>query len=300
MPMLDMRSAAQLLERLGGGPDMLQLPTLARVKLDRLDTKAMDLHDAVASIARRASELSKARSTAPASELASMDQELTRLQGRLTDLQEQHRTLANLVANIKHWLTGTTETYEIAKPSRAAPEGKTTLAQAVSNLRTQIKALAAERVKVLKSALPAADLKKQASAYVDAQRDRGRPKITFDHGRPFQVHFDASVEGAWTAKLDIGAALAWLDSAAFEKRLHDEIDKLPQPALAMSADVRAAKLLELEVELLARERDEEALIEHAEEQGLALGRRLDADPRAVLGIAIASVKKSKPERIRAA
>ncbi|MCA1377641.1 MULTISPECIES: hypothetical protein [unclassified Bradyrhizobium] len=67
----------------------------------------------------------------------------------------------------------------------------------------------------------------------------------------------------------------------------------------MLAD-RAAKLLELEAELLARERDEEALIELAEEQGAAIARRLDADPRAVLGIAIARAKKPKPERVKAA
>ncbi|MBR0994928.1 hypothetical protein JQ580_29890 [Bradyrhizobium japonicum] len=280
---------------------MLQLPTLAQVKLDRLDTRAMELHDAVGSVARRASEVSRTRSTAPASELASMDQELARLQGRLTDLQEQHRNLANLVANIKHWLSGAAGTYEMAKPSRAASEAsKLTPAQAVPNLRAQIKALAAERVRVLQAALPADDIKRLASDYVSAQRERGRPKITIDHGRPFQARFDSPVEGAWTAKLDIGAALAWLDPDAFEKRLHEEIDGLPQPALAMSADVRAAKLLELEAELLARERDEEALIELAEEQGLAIARRLDADARAILGIGIARAKKPKPERVRAA
>lgn len=103
-----------------------------------------------------------------------MDQELARLQGRLTDLQEQHRNLANLVANIKHWLLGAAGTYEMAKPSRAKPEGtKATPAQAVSKLRAQIKALAAERVRVLQAALPLADIKKQASAYVADQRERG-------------------------------------------------------------------------------------------------------------------------------
>ncbi|MCK1547162.1 hypothetical protein IVA87_19235 [Bradyrhizobium sp. 147] len=65
----------------------------------------------------------------------------------------------------------------------------------------------------------------------------------------------------------------------------------------MSSDERAAKLLELEAELLARERDEEALIEISEEQGAAF-RRLDADRRAVLGIVVAGAKK--PERISAA
>lgn len=282
---------------------MLQLPTLAQVKLDRLDTNAIELHDAVGSVARRASELSRARSTAPASELASMDNELARLQDRLVDLQERHRNLANLVANIKHWLSVTTGAYEMAKLSRAMPEGTKstrTPAQAVSNVRAQIKALRSERARVLQSALPVVDIKKQASAYVAAQRERGRPKLSFDHGRPFQAQFDTSVEGAWTAKLDIGAALAWLDPLAFENKLHEAIDRMPHPALTMSSDERAAKLLELEAELLARERDEEAIVELSEEQGAAIARRLDADPRAVLGIVIARAKKPKPERVRAA
>lgn len=191
----------------------------------------------------------------------------------------------------------------MAKLSRAMPETtKTTRspAQAVSNVRAQIKALAAERVRVLQSTLPVADIKKQASDYVAAQRERGRPKLTFDHGRPFQAQFDTSVEGAWTAKQDIAAALAWVDPIALEKKLHEEIDRIPHPALTMSSDERAAKLLELDAELLARERDEEALIELSEEQGVAVARRLDADPRAVLGIEIARAKKPKPERVRAA
>lgn len=260
---------------------MLQLPTLARVKLDRLDSQAMEIHDAVGSIARRASELSRARSTSPAAELAAMDSELTRLQDRLTDLQERHRNLANLGANLKRWVSVTTGTYEMAKLSRAMPESvKTTRspAQAVSNIRSQIKALAAERARVMQSALPVADIKKEASAYVAAQRERGRPKLTFDHGRPFQAQFNTSLEGAWTPTLDIGAALAWISGPALEKALHDEIDRMPHPALTMSSDERAAKLLALEAELLARERDEEALIELSEEQGAAVARRLDADP----------------------
>ncbi|WP_234679828.1 hypothetical protein [Bradyrhizobium monzae] len=282
---------------------MLQLPTLARVKLDRLDSRAIELHDAVTSMARRASELSRARSTAPVTELAGMDLELARLQDKLPDLQEKHRNLANLGANIKHWVSVATGTYEMAKLSRAMPaDVKTTRtpAHAVSNVRAQIKVLAAQRVRVLQSGVPAADLKEQASAFVQTQRENGRPKLVFGHTITFQAQFNALVDGAWTTKQDIGAALAWLDPVAFEKKLHDEIEMLPKPTLAMSSDERAAKLLELEVELLKCEREEEALIELSEEQGAAVHRRLDADPRAVLGIVIASAKKSKPERIRAA
>ncbi|MET4629438.1 hypothetical protein ABIB83_006477 [Bradyrhizobium sp. I1.8.5] len=282
---------------------MLQLPTLARVKLERLLAMEEEARDAASSIARRASELARARSTAPVTERPGMDQELTRLQDRLVDLQERHRNLSNLCGNIKHWVSITSGTYDMAKLSRAMPEGvksTRTPAQAVSNVRKQIKALAAERMRVLQSGVPAADLKEQASAYVQTQRENGRPKLVFGHTITFQAQFNALVDGAWTTKQDIGAALAWLDPVAFEKRLHEDIDRLPQPTLAMSSQDRAAKLLALEAELLACEREEEALIEWSEEQGAAVHRKLDADPRAVLGIVLAGSKKSKPERITAA
>lgn len=262
-----------------------------------------EARDAASSIARRASELSRARSTAPVTELTGMDRELARLQDRLVDLQERHRNLSNLTANIKHWLSVATGTYEMAKLSRAMPaDVKTTRtpAQAVSNVRAQIRALAAERVRVLQSALPTDDLKKQASEYVQTQREHGRPKLVFGHTIAFNAQFNALVDGAWSTQQDIGAALAWLDPEKFERKMHEEIDRLPQPTLAISSDERAKKLLELEAELLMYEREEEALIEWSEEHGAPVHRKLDADPRAVLGIMLAEAKKSKPTRIRAA
>lgn len=282
---------------------MLELPTLARVKLERLLAMEEESRDAASSIARRASELARARGTAPASELASMDQELTRLQDRLLDLQDRHRNLSNLVAGIRHWVSTSTGTYELVKLTPAMPAGvKTTRspAQAVSNVRSQIKLLAAERVRVLQSGVPAADLKEQASAYVQTQREHERPKLVFGHTTAFNAQFNALVDGAWSTQQDIGAALAWLDPEKFEKKLHEDIDRLPQPTLAMSSKERAAKLLELEAELLACERAEESLVELSEEQGTPVYRRLDADPRAVLGLALARSKKPKTERIKVA
>ncbi|MBR0852141.1 hypothetical protein JQ543_30705 [Bradyrhizobium diazoefficiens] len=279
---------------------MLELPTMARIKLDRLDSRGMELHDSLAAVTRRASDLSRALTTAPESEHASIGKEISRLQGRMTDLQEQHRNIANLVAAMKHWIAAAHGNYEMAKTPKASQQRGEPIGQAVARVRDQIKALAAERVRVLQCGLPAADLKKQASAFVVAQRERGKPKLAFGHDRTFQAQFDTQVDGAWTATLDIGAALAWFDPDCLEKRLHEAIDRLPQPALAMSSDDRGAKLLELEAELLARERDEEALIELSEEQGAPVHRKLDADPRAVLGIALVGTKKPKPERIKAA
>lgn len=279
---------------------MAQIPTLAQIRLDRIETRAMEAHDAVASAARRASELSKALGTAPASEIRSIEGEIARLQGRLAELQERHRHLANLTANVRYWLAGAAGDYEMAKTPKPARQKGETLGQAVARVRAQIRELAAQRVRILQCGVPTAELKEQASAFVRTQQERGKASLSFGHGQTFTATFNAMIDGGWSAQQDVAAYLAWIDGAALERRLHEMLDKVPQPALTMSSAERASKLAAIEAELLASERDEEALIEHAEEQGLATARRLDADPRAVLGIVIATAKKPKPERVRAA
>ncbi len=69
------------------------------------------------------------------------------------------------------------------------------------------------------------------------------------------------------------------------------------PAARISSGGGVVDVLEF---VEARERDEEALIELNEEEGPAIHRRLDADPRAVLGIALAQSKRPKLERVKAA
>ena len=52
----------------------------------------------------------------------------------------------------------------------------------------------------------------------------------------------------------------------------------------MASEARAAKIAELEAQILDLERREESLIEQALDQGQVIRRRADADPRAILGI----------------
>lgn len=279
---------------------MAQIPTLAQVRLDRIETRAMEAHDAVASVARRASELSKALGTAPASEIRSIEGEIVRLQGRLAELQERHRHLANLTANVRYWMAGAAGDYEMAKMPKPTRRKGETLGQAVARVRALIRDLAAQRVRIMQCGLPTAELKEQASAFVRAQQERGKPSLSFGHDRTFAATFNAMTDKAWTAQHDVAAYLAWIDGAALERRLHEMLDKAPKPALTMSSGERAAKLAAIEAELLASERDEESLIEVSEEEGPVIQRRLDADPRAVLGIAPAGSKRSKLERVKTA
>lgn len=279
---------------------MAQIPTLAQIRLDRIETRAMEAHDAVASVARRASELSKALGTAPASEIPSIEREIARLQGRLAELQERHRHLANLTANVRYWMAGAGGDYEMAKMPKPTRQKGETLGQAVARVRAHIRELAAQRVRIMQCGQPAAELKEQASAFVRGKQERGKPSLSFGHGQTFAAIFNAMIDGAWTAQHDVAAYLAWIDGAALERRLHEMLDKVPKPALTMSSAERVSKLAAIEAELLASERDEEGLIEASEEEGPVIQRRLDADPRAILGIALAGSKKSKLERIKAA
>ncbi|MGY4433699.1 prefoldin subunit 5 [Bradyrhizobium sp. F1.13.1] len=279
---------------------MAQIPTLAQIRLDRIETRAMEAHDAVASVARRASDLSKALGTAPASDIRSIEGEIARLQGRLAELQERHRHLANLTANVRYWMSGAAGDYEMAKIPKPTRQKGETLGQAVARVRAQIRELTAERVRIMQCGQPIDELKEQASAFVRAQQERGKPSLSFGHDRAFAATFNAMTNEAWTAQHNVAAYLAWIDGPALERRLHEMLDKAPKPALTMSSAERASKLAAIEAELLASERDEESLIEASEEEGPVIQRRLDADPRAVLGIALASVKRVKAERIRAA
>jgi hypothetical protein len=284
---------------------MLELPTLARVKLDGLLAREQDARDAVGAVARRASELSRALTTAPRSEAANVEHELSRLGARQSDLAARYKQLADLNAIIRDWLARSTGTLEYRKSTKATLQKGETISAAVSRLRERIRALADERVKVMRAGVPTADLKKQAAEYVAELARRGKPKITFGHAQPLRAIFNATVDNAFTTQWDIGAALAWLDAPAFLQRLVEEIEALPKPELALSAKARAEKLTALEAELLQCEREEEALIEASEEgEGPAISRRLDADPRAVLCVSLGSDPKpaqstKKAERVRA-
>jgi hypothetical protein len=76
--------------------------------------------------------------------------------------------------------------------------------------------------------------------------------------------------------------LAWVMGDALVQRMHAEIDRLdyrPGPPLAE----RPARLAELKAALRKIEQQEEELICRAEDTGVIIPRRHDADPGVVLG-----------------
>lgn len=85
----------------------------------------------------------------------------------------------------------------------------------------------------------------------------------------------ATIDGA-------GQMLAWLMGEALAQRMCEEIDRLdyrPGPPMAE----RPARLSEMKAALQKLEQQEEALICGAEDAGIIIPRRLDADPAVILG-----------------
>jgi hypothetical protein len=72
----------------------------------------------------------------------------------------------------------------------------------------------------------------------------------------------------------------------FADRIKSQLMHAAEARLAdgLAAGQRAQRLQEFDDALLAAEREEETFIQAAEADGLAITRRADADPRAVLGL----------------
>lgn len=79
---------------------------------------------------------------------------------------------------------------------------------------------------------------------------------------------------------DVLSLLAWLHKDALIAALEREIDEMADDGAALSDEERAAKVTEIEVALLAAERNEVALVDESGE----IAYRPDTDPRALLGI----------------
>ena len=94
--------------------------------------------------------------------------------------------------------------------------------------------------------------------------------------------------------------MAWIDPDRMAQRLEAEVDALPDDE-AMTDDEQREALADLDAEIDALERNEEALIEAALERGVDILRRSSVSPPCVLGVKLpAPVARSRRERRRLA
>ncbi|TLG75158.1 hypothetical protein [Methylocystis sp. B8] len=134
-----------------------------------------------------------------------------------------------------------------------------------------------------------ADVKKRMRAQIEELAESGRPSVqgAVDFGErikfpttPAEV-FVESKRGHADVSDAIGL-VAWLFKDQLIAALDGALADVADDASALTADERRRRVADAKKQLLEAERIEEALIEQARQSGLTIGRRHDADPRAIL------------------
>lgn len=176
------------------------------------------------------------------------------------------------------------------KEAPALRKGET-LRDAISNRRRRLREFAADREAVGRAPVPSAMAKQLVRKQLDELAAEGRPDVfgLIERGVgklewPMVPELPSTIELPRIMRVHSAALVAWALGPALVAAIEREIDEIADDERALSAEQRRARLDEIAADMLAVEREEEALIEMAEAEGLVVHRRSDADPRAVLGL----------------
>jgi hypothetical protein len=178
-----------------------------------------------------------------------------------------------------------------AAPPVAPPKGEPR--KVVDGLRRELGKLEKVWADTESAPLPVSELKQRTIEAVETIAERGRP--TFDPKRresdPFAIEDALKIEYAGELQRvlpqvigDGGASLlVWLCRDQLEQRL---VGMLPPNDLpgSLSDERREERIAEINARRLDIERQEEAAIMSAADDGMTIIRRRDADPRAILEV----------------
>jgi hypothetical protein len=214
--------------------------------------------------------------------------EATRLRGKQAEQQARHQARAALNAQVRHWLLslGPSVVIEAAKPLKPKLKAGETLVSAVEKLRKQIGALRAEHQHTKTAAPTIAEMKAAAAEHVSKLAERGKPRLIIEHGK-FELRFGTET---FNPQPDTACILAWADPVSVLKQIEKQIDAMPKPTLALSAQAKSDKLAMIAVSLATLEFEEETWIEQSEVEGPAIVRRPYASPAAILGVIVSQRK----------
>jgi hypothetical protein len=255
------------------------LPAAAQARLQALTIDRDMALDASRACASRLSQLP-----------GDADQQMRdRLAGEQAKQGRKHAVLHQLVSRVQQWqreLPSGVELELVAPPVIELKPGEK-VADAIEAVRGEIRTVR-ERIAIIRSApLPKAAQQHLAAEYTVRMAQAARPQV-----RVVNDQLRVSYRGDMAATEDVVSLLAWIMPEALCEALEREL-AAAQPARtdAMSSGERMQRTAELDVQLLALERREEALITAAQEQGLVIERRPDASPLAVLNVEIATAAK---------
>lgn len=149
----------------------------------------------------------------------------------------------------------------------------------VEELREKIDTLKARREEVADAPIPLSEALSKLDQALDGLAARFSPDIGLLGKNASHQDF-AIGHGTGDRPTEM---LVWLFRDQIRQRIAEEMTA-HAPKGALAAKQRADRLAEIDRDLLAAEREEEALIVELEAGGFEIVRRPDADPRAVLEI----------------
>jgi hypothetical protein len=186
---------------------------------------------------------------------------------------------------------------DIEPTASGRPREGESVEQAIARVRSTIWRLQGEIGRLKSAPPPVADIKAKITAQVDAMAALGAPQLDLAEGHVRITWPDAASFNGGPAPLAASKLALWLHKDAILAALLASADGIEGgPPLASRGPLE----VELRRQLRSAEQDEEALIEVAERQGIAVDRRFDADPKAVLGVAWMAEVGASPSPVASA
>lgn len=226
-----------------------------------------------------------------------------------TDLRDAraHRSgqLSAIIRNCETYLKSQTRGISLKEhpPIEVDLKKSETISSAIDRARKEIAKLGADLHSIRSAPIPSSVVKARARAQIGGMAADGRPDCfaAIESGEPIKfphTNYRADtflnaygvqglmiVDGVVDTNMpSTFGVMAWLFTDQLTSKVESWIDQCADDANALSDADRAKKLAATHAEILEVERQEEALIEMAATQGHEVGRRPEADPRAVLGI----------------
>jgi hypothetical protein len=167
-----------------------------------------------------------------------------------------------------------------------------TPASALTVVRSRVLDLKVQRSQIEAAPLPLDDIKHQVRQRVAEMGTRGDPYVDVSGGTLIVDFQRLTADG----RRSIGDVCAWLFPSQMAKSIEAKIEaRLAGGSGAMSIEQRRERLGAIKKQLDQAERAEESLVMMCVAAGIAVDRRIDASPAAVLG-----VKVSKPKAVATA
>ena len=223
------------------------------------------------------------------------------MQARYDEARGKWDSLQRGVQSLEGYLQGVSR--DSLTMAREAPEPalkKGELApDALARTRGKIEELHLDLKMIEAAPFPSSVVKSRMRAQIQALAASGEPDVMAAIEGGGQIEFrraffipqlvkgtDGKVAGSvdFGAQIDTAGLVAWLHKDALIAALEREIDANADDASALDNSTRKKKSERAKAEILAAEREEEALVEICHAHGHMVPRRDHADPRAVLGV----------------